>query len=264
MLSWGYKTFISQANIFKYLCGLNVDHFNITLDCALTYIHLIPYPDCVGGTGHRRLESTELLLVPTICHHGFHQGIMGYIVGMFNYATVQPYSVAGLFFLQHYLMKLDLRPPSGYTLKKYLKTFVETGHGLIDLAIHAIDLTFQNASDVELNSSVFSNCKNTLAMKALVGIFHLLMEEFSLVMLFRVSIWFHTNWRMWCSLVCRKRALNYWRPSILDTVTLCTERYHLKQTKTKIKWPVCWKRCCYKFWNCSHSNTCWTLYRKGT
>ena len=172
------------------MCGLNVDHFNITLDCALTYIHLIPYPDCVGGTGHRRLESaTELLLVPTICHHGFHQGIMDHIVGMFNYATVQPYSVAGLFFLQHYLMKLDLRPPSGYTLKKYLKIFVEIGHGLIDLAIDAIEVTFQNASDVELNSLVFSNCKNTLAMKALVGISHLLTEEeFSLVMFFRLCI----------------------------------------------------------------------------
>ena len=45
---------ISQPNIFQKLCGLNVDQFNNILDCALSYIHLIPYPYCVGGRGHRR------------------------------------------------------------------------------------------------------------------------------------------------------------------------------------------------------------------
>ena len=55
---------ISQPNLFQYLCSLKVDQFNIILDCVLPYIHLIPYPDCVEGTGHRRLEpATELLLV---------------------------------------------------------------------------------------------------------------------------------------------------------------------------------------------------------
>ena len=54
-----------------------------------TYIHLIPYPDCVGGTGRRRLEpATGLVLVLTTCRHGLHQGIMGYIAGM-SKATVQ-------------------------------------------------------------------------------------------------------------------------------------------------------------------------------
>ena len=54
-----------------------------------SYIHLISYPDCVGGTGRRRLEpATELVLVLTTCCHGLHQGIMGYIAGM-SKATVQ-------------------------------------------------------------------------------------------------------------------------------------------------------------------------------
>ena len=98
---FSHANLISQPNLFQYLCGLNVDQFNIVLDCALPYIRLIPYPDCVGGTGHWRLEPvTELLLVLTVCCHGRHQGIMGYIVGMSN-----TYSAAELFFLQHYLMK---------------------------------------------------------------------------------------------------------------------------------------------------------------
>ena len=86
---FSHANLISQPNLFQYLCGLNVDQFNMILDCALPYIHLIPYPDSVGGTGHRRLGSTtELLLVLTICRHRLHQGIMDYIVEMSN-ATVQ-------------------------------------------------------------------------------------------------------------------------------------------------------------------------------
>ena len=65
------------------------------LNCALPHIHLILYPDCVGCTGHRKLESaTKLLLAVTICRHGLHQGIMGYIVGMSN-AAVQ-HIISGL------------------------------------------------------------------------------------------------------------------------------------------------------------------------
>ena len=54
-----------------------------------TYIHLIRYPDCVGGTGRRRLEpAIEQVLVLTTCRYGLHQGIMGYIAWM-SKATVQ-------------------------------------------------------------------------------------------------------------------------------------------------------------------------------
>ena len=100
-----------QPNLFQYLPSLNVDQFNIILDCALPYIHVIHYPDCVGGTGHRRIESaTELLLVLTICRHELHQGIMGYIVGMSN-TIVQRLSCAWV--LATLFNKLDLKLPSG-------------------------------------------------------------------------------------------------------------------------------------------------------
>ena len=50
------------------------------------------------------------------------------------------------------------------------KTFVETGHGLTGLVIDATEFKFQNASNFELNSLMFSNYKSTQTGKALVGI----------------------------------------------------------------------------------------------
>ena len=62
------------------MCGLTIDQFNIILKCALPYIHLIPYPDCVGSIKKRTMgTATELLTVLTIRRHGLHQGVMGKI-----------------------------------------------------------------------------------------------------------------------------------------------------------------------------------------
>ena len=83
-------------------------------------------------------------------------------------ATFLGCSVAGLFFLQHYLMKLDLKPPSGYSLKKMPKILAEAAHIYTDLIIDETEFTFQYASNFELNSSMLSNCKNTQTVKSLV------------------------------------------------------------------------------------------------
>ena len=46
------------------LCGLTTDQFEIILQFSLPYIHLILYPDCVGGVSHRKLDSaTEPMAV---------------------------------------------------------------------------------------------------------------------------------------------------------------------------------------------------------
>ena len=66
--------------------------------------------------------------------------------------------------------EIDLKLPSGYLLKKMLKIFVESGHGLTDLVIDTTEVKFQSASNFELNSLMFFNYKNTQTGKALVGI----------------------------------------------------------------------------------------------
>ena len=48
--------------------------------------------------------------------------------------------------------------------------FGETGHGLTDLVIDATEFKFQNASNFELSSLMFSHYKNTQTGKALIGI----------------------------------------------------------------------------------------------
>ena len=165
-----HSSLAHQPRFFQYLCGLTTDQFDIILQCALPYIHLIPYPDCAGGVSHRKLDSaTELLAVLTVCRHGLYQGVMGFRLG-FPKATIQHIFIGWVIFLATLFDEIDLKPSSGYLLKKMPKIFVETGHGLTDLVIDSTDFKFQSVPNFELNSLMFSNYKNTQTGKALVGI----------------------------------------------------------------------------------------------
>ena len=48
--------------------------------------------------------------------------------------------------------------------------FVKTGHGLTYMVIDCTEFKFQHATNYELNSLMFSNYKNTVTGKALIGI----------------------------------------------------------------------------------------------
>ena len=48
--------------------------------------------------------------------------------------------------------------------------FIKTGHGLTDIVIDCTEFKFQHATNLELNSIMFSNYKNTVTGKALIGI----------------------------------------------------------------------------------------------
>ena len=48
--------------------------------------------------------------------------------------------------------------------------FVKTGHGLTDMIIDCTEFKFQHVSNLDLNSLMFSNYKNTTTGKALIGI----------------------------------------------------------------------------------------------
>ena len=73
-------------------------------------------------------------------------------------------------FLATIFNEIDLKPASGFLLKKMPKKIMETGHGLTDIVIDATEFRFQSASNFELNSLMFSNYKNTQTGKALIGI----------------------------------------------------------------------------------------------
>ena len=94
---------------------------------------------------------------------------MNYIAGMSN-ATAHRIFCGWIIFLATLFNEINLKPRSGYMLKKMPKIFVETGHGLTDLVTDATEFKFQHASNFELSSLMFSNYKNTQTGKALVGI----------------------------------------------------------------------------------------------
>ena len=103
----------------------------------MPFIHLIPYPDCVGGVSHRKLDSaTELMGVLTVCRHGLHQGVMRFKLELSD-ATIQRIFIDWVVLLATLFNEIDLKPSSGCLLKKISKIFEETGHGLTDLVIDA-------------------------------------------------------------------------------------------------------------------------------
>ena len=109
------------------------------------------------------------MAVLTVCRHELHQGVMRFMLGI-SKATIQRIFIGWVIFLATVFNVIDLKPSSGYLLKKMPKIFVETAHGLTDLVIDTTEFKFQSASNFELNSLMFSNYKNTQTGKALVGI----------------------------------------------------------------------------------------------
>ena len=83
----------------------------------MPYIYLIPYPDCVGAVSHRKLDSaTELMAALTVYRHGLHQGVMA-LKGL-SKATIQRIFIGWVNFLVTLFNEIDLKPSSGYLLKK--------------------------------------------------------------------------------------------------------------------------------------------------
>jgi hypothetical protein len=168
---FNYKNLIERPKLFHYLCGLSVEQFQIILDCVSPYTHLIPYPDCdISMPARRSIDvETELLSVLTLCRHGLHQGVMAFIIQK-SKSTMQRIFIGWVIFLSTFLNEIDLKPASGFLLKKMPESFIKTGHGLTDIVIDATEFKFQSASNYELNSLMFSNYKNTQTGKALIGI----------------------------------------------------------------------------------------------
>ena len=131
--------------------------------------HIIQYPDC-KGTGERAVDkATELLCFLAICRHSLHLGVMSYLLQV-EKSTVYRIFVGWVVFLETIFNEIDLKPEDGFLIKKMPDIFVKTGHGLTDMVIDCTEFKFQHATNFELNSLMFSNYKNTVTGKALIGI----------------------------------------------------------------------------------------------
>ena len=166
---FSYANLVKQPKMFKYLCGLNIEQFNLLFTCVQPYFELIVYPDC-SGTGKRKLsKETELLCMLTISHHALHSGVMAYILNI-NEATVNRNFTAWVVFLESIFSEINLKPDGQFLAKKMPEIFIKTGHGLTDIVLDCTEFKFQQPSNYELNTLMFSNYKNTITGKALVGI----------------------------------------------------------------------------------------------
>lgn len=155
---------------FKYLCGLEITKFNLVMEIIQPYVHLVPYGDCKPSAKNKTVDvATQFLTVLVICRHGIDIRFMAYILEK-SETTVQRIFNAWVIFLATLFNRIDLKPSHGYLLQKMPKSFIETGHGLTDIVIDATEFKFQHASNFELNSLMFSNYKNTVTGKALIGI----------------------------------------------------------------------------------------------
>ena len=166
---FSYANLVKQPKLFKYLSGLHVEQFNLLFNCVQPYLNLIVYPDC-RGTGKRKLtKETELLSMLTISRHALHSGVMAFILNI-NEATVNRNFTAWVVFLESIFSEVNLKPDGQFLAKKMPEIFVKTGHGLTDIVLDCTEFKFQQPTNYELNTLMFSNYKNTITGKALVGI----------------------------------------------------------------------------------------------
>lgn len=170
--SFLYSNLLNNKDTFHLLCGLSPEQFNIIFDIAKPYLHTIHYPDCTSSKFSRgRLldKQTELLLVLTLCRHGLNLGVISYIANV-SISTVYRIFVGWIVFLETLFSEISLHPAHGFLIKKMPEAFIKTGHGLTDVVIDCTEFRIQNVTNYDLNSLMFSNYKNTITGKALIGI----------------------------------------------------------------------------------------------
>ena len=127
--------------------------------------------------------------------------------------------VGWIVFLETIFTHINLKPEAGFLLKKMPDSFVETGHGLTDMIIDCTEFKFQHVSNLDLNSLVFSNYKNTITGKAVIGIApHGMGLFFSDICLSLVhvlvsqglSIGFNQNMNQWQTDITEKKTHPMW------------------------------------------------------
>ena len=164
-----YKDLVERPDMLKYLSGLSVEQFNIVFNVVKPFCHLIQYPDC-KGTGTRAVDKeTELLVFLATCRHALHHGVMAFMIHL-SESTINRIFVGWAVFLDAIFKKLSLKPENGFLINQMPDIFIKTGHGLTDIVIDCTEFKFQHATNLELNSIMFSNYKNTVTGKALIGI----------------------------------------------------------------------------------------------
>ncbi|XP_065678095.1 uncharacterized protein LOC136093104 [Hydra vulgaris] len=164
-----YENIKSRKQTFQYLCGVSRENFDMLFQCVQLYLHLIPYPDC-PNTGEKTVSNkTQFFSVLTLCRHGLDLMFMSFLLEK-SYTTVHKIFTSWVIFCATLFNEINLKVDGSFLLKKMPDMFVKTGNGLTDIVIDATEFKFQQASNLDLSSLMFSLYKNTHTGKALIGI----------------------------------------------------------------------------------------------
>ena len=167
-----YDELQHKPNLFKYMCGLTIEQFDILWNCIQPYVSLIVYDESASSNklnARSMDQKSELLAVLTCCKHGLDLGISGWMAGISESSMQRLYST-WITFLASLFNCIDLKPAPGFLQSKMPKIFLETGHHLTDQLGDCTEFKLQGASNLDLNTLTFSDYKNTTTAKAYVGI----------------------------------------------------------------------------------------------
>ena len=74
------EIFETNAIKMSLLCCLEVEKFNLLLDCLLPYTHPTIYSKCLGSEIQTIVKPIKYLSVMSVCRHDFHHGVMEYML----------------------------------------------------------------------------------------------------------------------------------------------------------------------------------------
>ena len=136
-LSFTYDELHTKPALFKYMCGLTVEQFDLLWSCIAPHVHLITYDETVlsNKVSARLLhQKSELLIVLTCCKHGLNLGISGWMARI-SESSVQRLFNAWMIFLASLFGCINLKPAAGFLKTMMPKFFVKAGHRLTDHAV---------------------------------------------------------------------------------------------------------------------------------
>ena len=100
----------------------------------LTYTLPIIYSKYIGSGIQNTGKPNKLLSVMTVCRHGFHNGILAYML-QFGESAIHRIFVAWVVFVKAIFSCLNLKPDDGFLPYNMSDVFNKTGHDLTDIVI---------------------------------------------------------------------------------------------------------------------------------
>ena len=128
-----------------------------------------PYLSLLTHTTKNFSYETQYLAILTICRHGLDYRYMAFILKT-SESTVGRIANSWFIFLSTLFNDIDLKPEHGFLMEQMPSSFVTTGHGKTDLVIDATEFKFNFATNLDVNTLLFSHYKNHSTGKALIGI----------------------------------------------------------------------------------------------